>query len=392
MSLTLSNEVQPFDVDEYKSRIERLRIVMKKNQMDAVVVTSESNVEYLSGFETQFAWNTPARPWYFVVPASEEPFGVIPEIGESNWLATSWCKNIETWPSPRPEDEGVELLLGKLSNLKISFKKVGFEIGPESRLGMPVSDLLRIKSTVNFEVVDCTAPIAKIRLIKSPAEIQRIQRICHIAGKVFDELPNFVSVGDSEKDICRKFASKMLMLGADKVPYTAIGSGNGGYDSIIMGPTDRRVENGDVLILDTGARYGGYFCDFDRNFSFGEPSDEIKRVFDALWHATEAGINAARPGNTASDIYRAQAAVLSQRGFNVGNIGRFGHGLGKQLTEYPSIAPGDDTILQEGMVITIEPSASFGNGRIMAHEENLVVTSGPPCLLSKRADPEIVVI
>lgn len=387
-----SNEMPPFARGEFEDRIERARSAMTSHGLDAIVVTSEANIEYLSGFETQFAWTTPSRPWYFVVPRKGSPVAIIPEIGETNWLSTSWCQDIVTWPSPRPMDEGVSLLTSHLASISRSFGKLGFEIGPESRIGMPVSDFLSVKSAAGFELVDCTLLMAEVRAIKSAAEIQRIQHICGIASRTFAELPAMIAVGDSEKEICRKFAAGLLLNGADKVPYTAIASGQGGYDSIIMGPTDRRVEKGDVLILDTGAKYGGYFCDFDRNYSFGKPSDEVARLHQILWQATEAGIDAARPGNTAEAVFQAQARVLTDAGIGVGNVGRFGHGLGKLITEYPSNAPGDETVLRPGMVLTIEPSAMFGDGRIMAHEEDIVITEGKAHLLTRRADREIAVI
>jgi Xaa-Pro aminopeptidase len=245
---------------------------------------------------------------------------------------------------------------------------------------------------ISLDVADCTLLMAELRVIKSPAEIDRIRRACDIAGRAFDELPRFVAVGDSEKEICRKFAARSLLNGADKVPYTSIAAGPGGYESIIMGPTDRRVQRGDILIIDTGTKHGGYYCDFDRNYSFGPPSDEVRRIYGALWRATEAGIAAARPGKTAADVFKAQAEVLITAGIDVGNVGRFGHGLGKLITEFPSNAPNDHTILQPGMVLTIEPSAMYGAGMIMAHEEDIVITDGDAELLTKRAAEEITII
>jgi len=115
------------------------------------------------------------------------------------------------------------------------------------------------------------------------------------------------------------------------------------------------------------------------------------RVQDALWRATEAGIAAAVPGNTSADVFHAQAKVLEADGIAIGNVGRFGHGLGKVMTEFPSNKPIDKTKLRPGMVLTIEPSAGFGNGKILVHEENLVITTGKPLLLSRRAPREMVV-
>jgi Xaa-Pro aminopeptidase len=84
--------------------------------------------------------------------------------------------------------------------------------------------------------------------------------------------------------------------------------------------------------------------------------------------------------------------VISEMDDQGGEVGRYGHGLGMQLTEQPSHAVFDDTVLEENMVITLEPSLNYGDGRIMVHEENLVVQNGKPRLLSVRATPELPII
>ncbi len=161
---------------------------------------------------------------------------------------------------------------------------------------------------------------------------------------------------------------------------------------LIMGPTDRVLGLGDVLIIDTGTTYDGYFCDFDRNFAVGPPSDAARRAHQVVYRATEAGIAAARPGATTSDLWAAMWAVLEKGGALGESVGRLGHGLGMQLTEGPSNKPGDDTPLDPGMVITIEPGMEFAPGKLMVHEENIAVTDGEPELLTRRAPPEMPII
>lgn len=386
-------EVPKFNRAEFEHRIERARNVMTEHQLDGLMVTSEANLEYLSGFMTQFAWNSPSRPWYFVVPRVGDAVAVIPETGDVNWLTSSWCDNLRTWPSPRPENEGLDLLTKEVARVPRKFGRFGVELGPESRLGMPVSDLLRVGDAIKpFEMVDCIPAMKELRFIKSKAEVAHIRHICQIAGDAFDHLPKLVSVGDSEKEICRKFAADILLRGADKVPYTSIGTGKGGYTSIIMGPTDRRLAKGDILLIDTGAKYAGYYCDFDRNIAIGKPTSEAERIHDLLWRATEAGIKAAVPGKTSADVFRAQAKVLEDSGIVLGNVGRFGHGLGKVMTEWPSNKPDDRTVLKAGMVLTIEPSAMYGKDKIQVHEENLAITNDGPRLLTRRAPREMPVV
>jgi Xaa-Pro aminopeptidase len=149
-------------------------------------------------------------------------------------------------------------------------------------------------------------------------------------------------------------------------------------------------------MLDTGATWDGYFCDFDRNFAIGPPEDAARRAYEVLWRATEAGIAAAKPGNTCRDLFHAMQRVIAeldaQDGDQGGGIGRLGHGLGMQLTEQPSHADFDETLLQEGMVLTLEPSLGYGDKRIMVHEENIVIRAEGAALLTTRAAPELPVI
>lgn len=389
----LRREIAKFTRKEFDRRIIRARRLMTREKLDGLLVTSEANVEYLSGFTTQFAWNTPTRPWYFVLPRTGKAVGVIPEIGITNWRTTSWVDDILTWPSPRPENEGLDLLRTVIGEVKLKYGRFGVELGPESRLGMPVADLLRLKRSIRpFDMVDGFSVMRELRLIKSPAEVARIGRICQIASDTFDALPEFIEPGDTEKELIRKFQANILLRGADKTPYTAIGSGKDGYQSIIMGPTNRKLAKGDVFLIDTGSRYDGYFCDFDRNFAIGKPSDEVNRIHQILFGATDAGIKAAHPGNTAADVFHAQAKVLIQAGIELGKVGRLGHGLGKLMTEPPSIKPEDKTKLVPGMVLTVEPSAMYGDGKILVHEENLVVTKHGARLLSRRAPRQIPAI
>ncbi len=384
-------EVAPFGEAEFEDRVERARILMTELELDGIMVTSEPNLEYLSGFVTQFAWASPTRPWYFVLPREGDAVAIIPEIGLTNWLETSWCSNVLTWPSPTPENEGLDLLGAAIEGVKRRFGRFGLELGPETRLGMAPGDLLRVEAAMPFAMADGAAVMRELRFVKSPAEIAHHRHICTIACDAFDHLPDLVRIGDSEKEICRKFAADLLLRGADKVPYTSIGTGPGGYASIIQGPTDRRLAKGDILLIDTGAKYAGYFCDFDRNVAIGDPPDDAKRIHELLWLATEAGIAAALPGNTAADVFFAQAKVLEDAGIVLGNVGRFGHGLGKVMTEHPSNKPIDRTILKPGTVLTIEPSAMYGADKILVHEENLVVTEERPLLLTRRAPREMAV-
>lgn len=383
-------ETPAFNAAEFALRVERACKLMTEHRLDGLMVCSETNLEYLSGFTSDFPWSSPTRPWYFLLSRAGDATAVIPEIGETHWANSSWCKRIVSWPAPTPENEGLDLIAKTVAGMKRIYGRFGVELGQETRLGMAPGDLFRIRDAIRpFELADCVPVTRALRLVKSKAEHARIRHAVGIATGTFDALPGFVALGDSEREICRKFAATALLLGADKVPFTAIGTGRGGYESVVQGASARRIGKGDILNIDTGVKYAGYYSDFNRNFAFGSAPDDAKRAYELLWRATEAGIEAARPGHTAADVFFAQAKVIEDAGIVLGNVGRFGHGLGKALTEFPSNKPIDATPLVPGMVLTVEPSLMFGKGKIMVHEENLIVTDGKPVLITHRAPREL---
>ena len=141
-------------------------------------------------------------------------------------------------------------------------------------------------------------------------------------------------------------------------------------------------------MLDTGAVRDGYFCDFDRNFAIGHAADDVRRAHAALYAATETALATLRPGMLARDLHAIMTDALIRAGATVAG-GRLGHGLGLTLTEWPSLTPLDTTELRAGMVLTLEPGVEIAPGRIMVHEENIVLRADGPELLSRRAPVEL---
>lgn len=380
-----------FPRSEFEARAERARALMTAQELDALFVTSEQHVRYFTGFDSQF-WASPTRPWFLIVPREGDLIAVIPEIG-GPVMARTWLDDIRTWPAPVPEDDGVTLLADALSSLPRRFGRIGAEMGPEMVLRMPAADFLRIGENIApLEFTDGTAVLRGLRGVKSAAEIDKIRHVCRFTSEAFLTLPAKLSVGMTEWEACCEMRVEVLRRGADNSPYMMGVAGPGGYDNIIMGPTQKVIGEGDILIIDTGTTFDGYFCDFDRNFAFGEPDDDARRAHEVVWRATQAGIDAVRPGATTTDLWRAMAAVLEKAGSLGNNVGRMGHGLGMQLTEWPSNRPGDDTPLVPGMVLTIEPGMEFAPGRMMVHEENIAITEDGCELLTIRAAREMPVV
>ncbi len=380
-----------FERAEFEHRTANAQERMAELGFDALLLSTEPEVRYFSGFHSQF-WESPTRPWFVIVPLDGIPIAVIPEIGQSGMVKT-WIEDIRTWPAPRPKDDGITLLAGALNDLKRRFGQIGVPLGHESHIRMPAADFARLRDMLPaFDIADAAPLIHDLRNIKSEPEIAKIRHVCQLTSDAFEALPASLQAGQSERQNCQRLRIDLLERGADNSPYLIAGSGPGGYDSIIMGPSDRIIEPGDVLIIDTGTVYDGYFCDFDRNYAFGAPDDDLKRAHDVVYRATDAGIEAARPGATCADLAAAMWRVLEDGGALGNDVGRLGHGLGMQLTEGPSHTPDDHTALQPGMVLTIEPGMEFAPGKNMVHEENIVVREDGAELLSRRAPQDIPVV
>ena len=380
-----------FSQSEFEHRAQKAQRVMNEEKLDAILLTTEPNVRYFSGFLTQF-WQSPTRPWFLIVPREGELIAVIPEIGRAG-MESTWVNDIRTWGSPCPEDDGITLLAQALSEVTVRFGRIGMTLGQESHLRMPANNFKQMTEKISpTEIVDVALHLHSLKKIKSEAEIQKIEHICQITSGAFENLPSQIRIGETQRQICLKLRQDILKRGGDNSPYLIAGSGSGGYDNIIMGPTESVLENGHVLIIDTGSTFDGYFCDFDRNFAFGNLPEEARRAYETVYRATDVGIESARPRKTTTDVWQAMWSVLEIRGALGNSVGRMGHGLGMELTEWPSVMPGDDTLLEPGMVLTIEPGMAFVPGKEMVHEENILITEEGARILTRRAPAEMPII
>ncbi|MSU92211.1 M24 family metallopeptidase [Rhodobacteraceae bacterium 2CG4] len=376
-----------FPAAEFRDRTARLQAAMAGAGLGALLLTSAADIFYVTGFLTRF-WESPARPWFVVVPAAGAPVAVIPEIGAA-LMRRTWLSDIRTWEAPDPRDDGIGLLAETLCGLVPERGRIGLPMGPETALRMPLADHDALGRRIAPRLfADATACLRRVREIKSGAEIARVRAICAITGRAFDRVPEFARPGCPLEAVFRAFQIACLSEGADWVSYVAGAAGPDGYADVISPADARPLTGGDVLMLDTGAVREGYFCDFDRNFAIGPVSEAVRRTHGALWEATEQVLGAIRPGLRACDVHRMLCEALQRRGAEPAG-GRLGHGLGLALTEWPSLSALDETPLRAGMVLTLEPGAVVRPGRLLVHEEVVVLHETGAELLSPRAPSEL---
>ena len=130
-----------FDIKEFKERVVKARILMEKHNLEILLITSPHNFRYFSGFDSYF-WESPSRPWFLLLSLNNDPIAVIPSIGETA-LQKTWIKNIKTWQSPNPDDEGVSTLQDAILSIKTDQCLIGCEMGRESYLRMSINDFYR---------------------------------------------------------------------------------------------------------------------------------------------------------------------------------------------------------------------------------------------------------
>ena len=398
---------------ELQSRLTRAQAHMEEHQIDSILLTTEQDFFYFTGLPSRF-WNSPTRPFFLLVPREgPRPVAVIPSIMKHCIVSRTWMsgEHVHCWAAPQPEDDGVTLLAQTIAGLPRKFHRVGFQMGLETCVRMPLADIDRVRSllseTYDVTTVDGRNVMRSLRLVKSPFEVDRSRHACAIASAAFELLPARLhalratkKATDGTADVSEREARdalRMMMLefGADDTAYVMAQSGSGGYDNIVLEPSDEPLCPGDVLIIDTGMTFEGYWCDFDRNWICGGASHlpaETAACHDMLWRATERGFEeAGRPGATSTTVFRAMAREcgIPDDAADDAGVGRFGHGLGLQLTELFSNNATDHTPLGPGCVMTLEPSALIdparGDEMMIAHEEDIAITEDGAVWLSLRA-------
>ncbi|MBC8363523.1 MAG: aminopeptidase P family protein [Actinobacteria bacterium] len=379
-----------FPVEEYERRTGAAQALLAERRLDALLVCTEPEVRYFTGFHTSF-WQSPTRPWFVVVPLEGRPIAVIPGIGGAS-MGETWIQDVRTWPAPRPDNDGVTLLATTLHEVAGTEGRIGVPMGHETHLRMPLADWEALQeATIDVTYHDATDVVRSLRMHKSELEIAKTAHVCGIVSDAFEGIPDLLSAGMTEREAFTAFRIDLLRRGADDVPYL-VGATGPGFVDVIRQPSDRVIGEGDLLMFDTGTVFDGYFSDFDRYFAFGHADTAARRAHETVWDATEAGLAVLRPGITTTELWTAMADVLDAGGSLGNEVGRLGHGLGMQLTEWPSNTRDDDTVITEGMVLTLEPGLTWAPGCMMLHEENVVVREDGPELLSGRAPRELPII
>ncbi|NLS45670.1 MAG: aminopeptidase P family protein [Firmicutes bacterium] len=362
-----------FSQEEYDNRAARAMDLMKASKIDALLVTAEMNYSYFTGHRTHSAWSTFTRPHVFVLTRDGKSTMITHSFTRPEAESRSWIETIVEYGSL--VGDAVPEIKNTLKNLGLAGATIGCELGYEQRLGLPQLAWLEIqKAFPKASFVDASGLLWDLRVKKSDAEIDCLRRACRATSKAFEECYSQIGKGSTEEDAARIMSKAMLDEGAESPGFNIICSGKENYERISARPTNRALEDGDLIWIDASAVVEGYWSDFCRVAVVGGPNQEQIRLQKIVRETTEAAIEIIKPGVPVKAVAEMCAKVMGSYGFDLSfDAGRCGHGIGLMSTEPPHIATYDESVLEEGMVITVEPGIVNEEG-VFVIEENVAVT------------------
>ena len=349
-------------------RMEKLVSLLKKHNLDGLALNPGPSLKYLTGLE----FHLMERPTILLVTAEGLSAMILPTLekgklqGESPLFHVfSYGDDPSTWQVAF--DHAVE-------KLEIKEGRIGVEAGRMRFLELAYLE----KSLPDVEIVDGEEVIAGLRIIKDPDEVEKMRQAAKIAQEALLRLFRGIREGMTEKQIANELVIQILQAGSDDLlpfsPIVSIGENAANPHAV---PTDRALHPGDLLLIDWGASYDGYFSDITRTFTFGEVPPELKKIGAIVFEANQAARRTGKPGMEAGFVDRAARTVISDAGYGDYFIHRTGHGLGMEAHEPPYIYEGNDFILAQGMTFTVEPGIYLpGKGGVRIEDDVVVTDSG----------------
>jgi Xaa-Pro aminopeptidase len=276
----------------------------------------------------------------------------------------------------------------KLKKSTIEAVEMAETVGPAEFVGS--SDTMDVKcAKPEIKLVGTTGIVETVREVKDQAEVAKIRAAARIADLAFDYITSFIKPGMTEKEIALELDYFMLRNGAERVSFDTIVAS--GKNSAVphATPSNKKIEPGDFVKLDFGAVVEGYHSDMTRTVVVGKANDRQKEIYFAVKEAQEKALSSVKAGLVCEDVDKVARDAVAEKGFGECFVHNLGHGAGLQIHEAPSLGKNCKTVLQPGMVVTVEPGVyvnGFGGVRI----EDLVVVTESGCEILSKSTKELL--
>ncbi len=259
---------------------------------------------------------------------------------------------------------------------------------------LTISQLEKISNEIKCEIDSSRSLsecIGEIRVRKRDEEIEKIIAAQRIAEKGFEHMLNFIGEGKTEREIQLELDYFMLKNGAEALSFDTIAL-SGKNTSLPHGvPTDKRVEQGDFVLLDYGAVIDGWHSDMTRTVCVGQPTDEMKQVYETVLNAQLAGLSAVRAGITGIELDKAARDIIDAAGYGEYFGHSLGHGVGMEIHEAPTASPSCDNVLEENMIVTIEPGIYIPE-KFGVRIEDFVIVKENGCENMTKAPKNLIIL
>ena len=232
--------------------------------------------------------------------------------------------------------------------------------------------------------------IPLLRAVKDADEIQRLRAVANGADAAFADVIELPFAGRAETDVAAELDRLLREHGHQRVDFTIVGSGpnaaSGHHE-----PGERRIEPGDVVVMDFGGVRDDYCSDITRTVFVGEPTDEEREVYAIVRAAQQSAFEAVRPGVAAEEVDRAARSVITEAGYGERFVHRTGHGIGLEIHEPPYIVEGNRTPLEPGMTFSDEPGI-YLEGRFGVRIEDQVAVTAEGAERLNEATRELTIV
>ena len=335
-----------------KERIEKVQKLIHDERVAALIIDHPIDLYYLLGLELSFG--------RLVIEEGAATLFVDGRYFEA-------CRAIDFISVVLTAGYDQESAFGK--GWRFSDKRIGFDAQVTS-----YADFESLKA-LGAELIPLKSPIKSIREIKEAQEIEALKEAAELGSKGFDYVRSLLKEGVTEKEIALELELFWRKRGGERLafsPHIAFGEGSAHPHYHV---SDRPLKKGDLVLIDIGVVYKHYHSDMTRVLFFGEPNPELLKIYQIVHEAYNAAIRLCSPGNKIGDIDHAARHLIEQRGYKLPH--GLGHGVGLEIHEFPRLSaasPDVNRLLQEGMVLTIEPGIYLPGLGGVRLEDTIVIT------------------
>lgn len=354
----------PHSISNILKRQRALVNLLQKQRLDALALNAGPTQTYFTGLH----FHLMERPAVVLLSANQSPVMVLPEFEKAKTADLGFDLRTVTYGEDPAEWQAS---FDKAAKLLGSAKRIGVE-----ELRLRVMELRYLEAAHKGAQFEAAEPlIAQMRARKDEGEVAAMQRAAEIAEAALEATLAKVKVGMTEKAIAAELIQQLYAHGCDPelpfLPIVATGANSANPHATV---SDRKVQTGDLLLFDWGANVDGYFSDLTRTFAVGEPDPELKRIYEVVKLANQAGRDAAKPGAPCSAVDDAAREVIEDSNYGKFFTHRTGHGLGLEPHEEPYMRAGNNLKLEPGMTFTVEPGIYLDGRGGVRIEDNVVIT------------------